>query len=279
MNDETEVGPWWLPPWIQTVGEHNSAVDLTRAALYLSAHGCTHLSSMNDVGQQLERIDRITELASIAHAGNSHFDSWHRLCFGTLQLTGDQVDFHDPRNSYLPDIMTRRVGIPIGLCVLALEFGQRLGVDCWGVGMPGHFLIGARQSLTGDEVFIDAFDGGSVLDADGCREKFHQLFGSDRSWSSEFLRPTDGFAMLIRMVANLKQHAARRRDLTTLCNLARLRWFLPGMVIDEGRELVRLCVALGALDEAPTWLDQLVIRFGHYPGFDTDQRILTAASN
>ncbi len=279
MTEQRDIGPWWLTPWIETVGEHNSAVDLTRAALFLSAHGCQQLRSIIDVGNQLERIDRLTELASIPHLGNSNFDAWHRLCFETLRLNGNHVDFHDPRNSYLPDIMTRRVGLPIGLSVLALELGQRLGVDCWGVGMPGHFLIGARRVLGGDEVFIDAFDGGNILDADGCRDKYEQLFGVDRPWSNDLLRPTDGFMMLIRMVANLKQHAARRRDLTTLCDLARLRWFLPGMVIDEGRELVRLCTALGALDEAPIWLDRLVARFDQYPGFDTDRRILTAALN
>jgi Transglutaminase-like superfamily len=275
--DAINIGPWWLSPWADTVATGGPDIDLTRAALYLSAHGCTQLRSMHDVGLALEKIDRLAEVATIPHAGNTSFEAWHRLCFTTLGLHGDNANYHDPRNSYLPDVMSRRVGLPIALAVLCIEFGQRLGVDCWGVGMPGHFLIGARREIGGQAVFIDAFDGGTILDVDGCHDRFVQMFGTDREWSTALLDATDERSMLIRMIANLKQHAARRRDLITLSDLARLRWFLPHLALDEGRELVRLCAALGALDEAPIWMARLVTRFGAYEGFAVDQRILQAA--
>jgi Transglutaminase-like superfamily len=271
------VGPWWLAPWADTVGTGDVNIDLTRAALYLSAHGCAHVRSIHDIGFALEKIDRLAEAATIPHAGNTSFEAWHRLCFTTLGLHGDNANYHDPRNSYLPDVMTRRVGLPIALAVLAIEFGQRLGVDCWGVGMPGHFLIGARREIGADALFVDAFDGGTILDAEGCHARFARMFGTDREWSTNLLGPTDERAILVRMIANLKQHAARRRDLMTLCDLARLRWFLPRLALDEGRELVRLCAAVGALDEAPIWMARLVKRFGPYEGSVIDQRILHAA--
>ncbi len=274
--DALSIGPWWLGPWAETVGG-GADLDLTRAALYLAAHGCTQLRSMHDIGFALEKIDRLAESASTPHAGNTSFDAWHRLCFTTLFLRGDNTSYHDPRNSYLPDVIDRRVGLPIALAVLCIELGQRLGVDCWGVGMPGHFLVGARREIGGESVFVDAFDGGKILDEDGCHQRFVQMFGRDREWSTSLLAATDERAMLVRMVANLKQHAARRRDLTTLCDLARLRWFLPHLALDEGRELVRLCAAVGALDEAPVWMARLISRFGPYDGVAIDQRILQAA--
>ncbi len=277
-DDDTPIGPWWLEAWAQTVGTHSVSVDLTRAALFLSAHGSEQIRSLTDVGDALERLDRLSELTSIPHEGNTSFEAWHRLCFTTLGLRGDDQNYHDPRNSFLPDIMTRRVGLPIGLAVLCIELGQRLGVDCWGVGMPGHFLLGANRTIGGETIFIDAFAGGTILDTDQCRTIFETMFG-DRPFHHDLLRPTDSHSILIRMIANLKQHAARRRDLITLCDLARLRWYLPGLALDEGRELVRLCTAVGALDEAPVWMSRLVRRFGIYDNYATDHQILNAAMN
>jgi Transglutaminase-like superfamily len=277
--DPLEIGPWWLPLWAETVSQPAHQVDLTRAALFLSAHGSSYIRSIHDVGVALENIDRLMAMATTPHAGNSSFEAWHRLCFTTLGLHGDQTNYHDPRNSYLPDIMRRRVGLPIGLAVLSIELGQRLGVDCWGVGMPGHFLLGARRSIGGEEVYVDVFDGGTIVDAQACETMFDRMLGPDRQWSGTELSPTDNLAMLIRMLTNLKQHAARRRDLITLCDLARLRWFLPGLQLEEGRELVRLCAAIGAHDEAPGWMSRLVRRFGSYEGYETDHRIISAALN
>lgn len=275
-----EVGPWWVAPWAEAVRGPGATVDLTRAALYLSAHGSALITSAADIGTSLERLDRCSEQASIAHEGNRPFDVWHRLCFSTLRLSGNHSDYHDARNSYLPDVLVRRVGLPITLAVLMIELGSRQGIDCWGVGMPGHFLIGARPELTDVEpVYIDAFAGGTVLDEAGCASIFDRMFGPEREWTADLLRPTDPHAILIRMLANLKQQAARRRDLLTLCDLARLRWFLPALSLNEGRELVRLCAAVGALDEAPIWMERLARRFGPYKDEATDRRILTAAMN
>ena len=63
------------------------------------------------------------------------------------------------RNSYLDDVLDRRLGIPITLSVLMIEVGASAAASpLHGVGMPGHFLVG-----TGDEWF-DPFHGGARLD-------------------------------------------------------------------------------------------------------------------
>ena len=70
----------------------------------------------------------------------------------TIEFTGNHDDYYDPRNSYLHEVLERRVGIPITLSVLAIEIGRRVGVPVVGVGMPAHFLVrdGADAARDGD---------------------------------------------------------------------------------------------------------------------------------
>ena len=42
-------------------------------------------------------------------------------------------DYYDPRNSYLNDVLERRVGIPISLSILYMEIGRRIGLPLQGV--------------------------------------------------------------------------------------------------------------------------------------------------
>ncbi|NIR42094.1 MAG: hypothetical protein GWN79_28705, partial [Actinobacteria bacterium] len=64
-----------------------------------------------------------------------------RHLFVSEGFAGDHADYHDPRNSFLDQVLARRIGMPITLCALLLEVGRRLDIALDGVGMPGHFLV------------------------------------------------------------------------------------------------------------------------------------------
>src|SRR5262245_62910963 len=61
--------------------------------------------------------------------------------FREAGFRGNADAYYDPRNSFLNDVIERRIGIPITLSVLYIEVGRRLGLDIRGVGFPGHFLV------------------------------------------------------------------------------------------------------------------------------------------
>ena len=75
------------------------------------------------------------------------------------------------------------------------------------------------------------------------------------------LAPVDAHMILIRMLANLKSNYARSRDIEGLAAVLRLRACLPGLTLDEGRELVRLLDAVGRIGEASNTLDDLTPLF------------------
>ena len=65
------------------------------------------------------------------------------------------------------------------------------------------------------------------------------------------------YSSQIKPISYLKANAAGIRAVEGLRAVMRMRSCLPGMVLDEGRELVRLLDAVGCWDEATSALDQL----------------------
>ena len=88
----------------------------------------------------------------------------NRVLFDEEGLRGNRDDYYDPRNSFLNDVLDRKLGIPITLSVIYKEVARRIGFPVAGTGMPGHFLLKHYDVLLG-ELVIDPFNRGS--DADG----------------------------------------------------------------------------------------------------------------
>src|SRR5262245_27485146 len=61
--------------------------------------------------------------------------------FGELGFAGNIEQYTDPRNSFLNEVLDRRLGIPITLSVVYIEVARRAGLDVTGINFPGHFLL------------------------------------------------------------------------------------------------------------------------------------------
>lgn len=70
---------------------------------------------------------------------------------------GNRERYGDPANSYLDHVVERRLGIPISLSLVYLEIAGRVGLECDGVGFPGHFLVRCGGA---DGFFVDPFNAG-----------------------------------------------------------------------------------------------------------------------
>src|SRR5580704_18993410 len=82
-----------------------------------------------------------------------------------LGFRGNEQDYYDPRNTLLPDVLDRRLGIPITLSLVYCEVARRCGVFARGISFPGHFLarIDSRDGQD-DPVVVDPFFAGRRLD-------------------------------------------------------------------------------------------------------------------
>jgi len=169
----------------------------------------------------LPKIEEI--LTDFAGEGRTHLDALARRCADardagelavvlgdTFGFAGDLVDYHDPRNSFLPDILERRCGLPITLVGLWMLVARRLGMAAEAIALPGH-VYGVWE-----EGYVDCFAGGEVLDrvALGQRARVHGT-----SDIRPYLEPASTPNLLQRMCLNLAVTYRQEGDVMR-CNLA-----------------------------------------------------------
>ena len=216
---------------------------LDEPALLIAAHAQPDL----DVDAELAVLDGLA-----AGIPERTLESWRRHLFVDLGFSGNVRRYYDPANSFLNEVVRRRRGLPITLSVLGMEVGRRVGLRFEGVGMPGHFLL--RHD---SDAYVDPFDGGRLLDRDGCVERFHAVNGAQAPFLSSYLDAVGPRAILGRMLNNLKSVYAARGDVHALSWVFDLRMALPGASPLEGREWARVLGATGRFVEAAAELEAL----------------------
>jgi regulator of sirC expression with transglutaminase-like and TPR domain len=148
--------------------------------------------------------------------------------FGELRFVGNDVQYEDPRNSFLNEVIDRRTGIPITLALIYIEVARRAGVHVEGINFPGHFLVrspvqrGLRYSK---DLIIDAHHGGAILSEAACRSLFRKHVGREADedlFESRMFAHATKPQIMSRMLLNLKRLYVRMhsfpqaRDVTEL---------------------------------------------------------------
>jgi regulator of sirC expression with transglutaminase-like and TPR domain len=176
-----------------------------------------------------------------------------------LGFRGNEQDYYDPKNSLLPDVLDRRLGIPITLALVYCEVARRAGVRARGVSFPGHFLV--RVDAVGREdapLAVDPFFGGRRLDELGLQKLLERASPTQKLVVEEHLAPASPKTMLVRMLINLKWIYATRGDFArALLALDRIICLTPDSV-PALRERGLLAVRLGALEAARADLSRLL---------------------
>ncbi len=157
-------------------------------------------------------LDRLNELASQLgdrlrnfNDGRDFVETAQRYLFQELGFHGNEDDYYDPLNSCLNQVLDRRTGIPISLCVLYIEVARRLMMPVFGIGLPRHFII---QYDDGNyQTYIDPFHGGRTITPREC----FALAGAPAA-DPGLLERVSSQDILRRMVRNLHRGYMRRGD-------------------------------------------------------------------
>ena len=105
----------------------------------------------------------------------------NRYLFEEVGFAGNNVQYDDPRNSYLNDVVDRKLGIPISLAVIQIEVTRRLGLPLDGISFPGHFLV--RLPVDDGILVLDPYNKGRPVSAEELRERASpHLGGQDRQY-------------------------------------------------------------------------------------------------
>ncbi len=213
-----------------------------------------------DVAAYLARIeDLAVEVARCAGVDAGLYRSLaalNHVIFTEHGFRGNRDDYFDPKNSFLNQVLERKLGIPISLSVLYLEVGQRVGLNLAGVGFPGHFLV--KYSGQSEEIVIDPFGGGEVRSRSDLDRMLREVYGRNVGFAPEFLAPVSKKQILKRMLANLKAIYHKKNDMVKmLLVLDRLIILDPAAaeeVRDRGLLYLRLECFTQAREDLQTYL-------------------------
>jgi regulator of sirC expression with transglutaminase-like and TPR domain len=196
----------------QAVDRGEAKIDLGRAALTMAAADYPDL----DINLYLARID---ELAADVQARLGAEPDIHQtitilndVLFREHGFHGNRENYFDPRNSFLNEVLDRRMGIPISLSVLYMEVAQKIALPLQGVGFPGHFLV--KYTGVKEEIVIDPFNHGEIRSRKHLQTMLNRLYGSKISFDPDFLTAVTKKQILRRMLNNLELIYLRENELT-----------------------------------------------------------------
>jgi regulator of sirC expression with transglutaminase-like and TPR domain len=216
---------------------------------HLAALGRAAQSALREAENTVERVQTLSD-----------------FLFVRTGFAGNRDNYGDPRNSFLNDVLERRLGIPITLSVIYLEVGRRAGLNLFGVSFPSHFLVKAVDER--GELIIDPFNGGAILDLDDIRARLKQIYGQPVELQPAMLKAVSGRHILARMLRNLKNIYASGADwprsLAALDRILILEPRAPDDMLERGALYERLECFGAALEDFQSFLTQ----YANHPAAD-----------
>ena len=179
-------------------------INLAEAVLHISYNDYPDM----DTTKYLLMLDSMaSDLASgLANnaSGNMVISHINKYLFEDQAFSGNWRNFNDPRNSFLNEVLDRKLGIPISLSLIYIEIAKRLDLSMFGVSFPGHFLV--KYKTDERQFIIDPFSGGIILEESELRERLEH-FSTDKQskWDlSKLLQTATNKEIIVRMLRNLK---------------------------------------------------------------------------
>ncbi|MCA9972041.1 MAG: transglutaminase family protein [Anaerolineales bacterium] len=257
MNDRTFANELRLSP-----------INVARAALQC-ARGIAYPSL--DVGLYMNRLDALAEDVQArlrpAQSVAEQADVVSAVLFERHGFRGNDSDYFDPRNSFLNDVLDRRLGIPLSLSLIYIYVARQAGLSAHGINMPGHFIVAVRND--DHDCLLDPFHGGRMLTEADCIDLVRRTSGIQAPFQKEWLLPAPPQDTLARMLNNLRmiyvQSEAWRSALAVVEHLH----VLQPAASEHVRDLGLLHYQLGELRPAADYLETYLERDPEAPEADT----------
>ena len=231
-------------------------LDLARAALLVAKEQYPGLA----VGQYLARLDQLAEEVKDRLADETAplvvLEELAHSLFKRQGFRGNKEAYYDPKNSFLNDVLDRRIGIPLTLGIVMLEVGWRLRLPLQGVNFPHHFLVRFHGDAV--DLLIDPFEGGRARFEDQAQELLDRVYGGKLRLRKSFLQVATKHDVLVRLLNNLKSVYLSAGDhARALSVVERLLILCPDRAAEiraRGVLLARIGRREEAIDQLRRWL-------------------------
>ena len=214
-------------------------------------------------GEYLRRLDELARRSGARgiEDGRQALERLRQFLFEEEGFRGNVDAYYDPRNSCLNDVLDRKLGIPITLCILVMEVGRRLGLVIDGVGLPGHFIVAAQ--LEGERILLDPFNGGAALTEETCVEVASRAVGRRVRLTPVHFAPSTKRQVLIRMLRNLKTVYGKQGEWEKLLRIVDLLLVVDAESVEHVRDRGTALVKLGRLHHGAAEWQRYLQRYPH----------------
>jgi len=193
-----------LPEWDGLAGLDDESLPLLPTALLIARDEYPDLDPRHCEATVQAHVEHLRAEVDTIQSAPLKMAAINRHLFDELGYSGDHDEYYDPRNSYLNEVLERRLGNPISLALVQMEVARRLGMPLDGISFPGHFLV--RLPVDDGVLVMDPFNGGRPLGVDELRERASSHLGGqapDDQVLAQILDPAPSRAILMRMLRNL----------------------------------------------------------------------------
>ena len=245
-----------------TVSGPAEEVPLARAALVIAQSEYPNL----DIDAFERRIQDIAEtlghqLGRDPERQTPHFvvRGINRYLYRELGFRGNSEFYDDPKNLYMNEVLSERLGIPVTLAILFADVCQRIGLDVRPVGLPGHVVC--RYTPAGvaeDAVLIDVFNFGRLLTPRDCQVLLRNIFGARVPFKEHYLASLSPRQVIQRLLHNLKAGYLQHGDEDRAARVIDLLIAMFPWDLDEIRDRGMLRERLGEVDSALQDLEEYV---------------------
>lgn len=201
----------------QIAGLADDEIDLARTALAISLRAKpgisagrfeNHLKTLaNDLAEThhvlLQKDEDSLEL---------RLQALHETLMEKHDYHGDTETYDDLENADLIRVIERRKGLPIALCILAIDMGRRQGWEIYGLALPGHYVC--RMDMDGKRIIFDPFEDCKILQAQDLRALIKRSQGINAELSADYYNPATNRDILIRLQNNIKFRQIEAEDYT-----------------------------------------------------------------
>lgn len=222
--------------------------DLAEAALLV----CCELQPEVDVDVELLRLDAIADSLRARDVLTGDIEEDARALASHLHdelgFTGDEADYHAPRNGLLTTVLDRRRGLPIALSIVYVAVGRRLHLPIFGIALAGHFVVGLKDD--DHVVVLDPFNGGEVLSQRQLEDLVRVGSAGRIEYRRAMLRPAPTPTVIRRLLNNLTRDFRAQGDVENALWTVELKALLPHVPASDHRDRGELLAAGGRFDEA-----------------------------
>ena len=186
-----------LERWKEYVND-NTRLDegsllIAKALQYPSLDIEYYLSILDNMGYEFADLLDVVEAKDKVDV----IDTLNYYLFTKQGFSANDIDYYNPSNNYLNDVIDNKQGIPITLSILYMEVARRADITMQGIGFPGHFLV-KYQGL-----IIDPFNRGKIMLRDDLYRLLDELYDGRVGFDESFLNTISNKEILARILRNL----------------------------------------------------------------------------